>query len=101
MTKAVGSTHTMACDHRFRRSFGKGRQGSARTYAIKCKMVEKPFFFFFFTLQHRCLQAWAYQDTTRVVGKPYVSNLEMENHLLAMPRHQLFSTGASALQTRF
>ena len=30
MTKAVGSTQTMACDHRFRRSLGKGRQRFAR-----------------------------------------------------------------------
>ena len=54
---------------------------------------------------HRCLQAWAYQGNAQAVGAPYTSdfinnrphynrNNAIENHLLAMPRHSLFSIGA-------
>ena len=38
MTKAAGSTQSMACDHSFQQSFGKGRQRFARTCTItSCK----------------------------------------------------------------
>ena len=61
-------------------------------------------------LPHRCLQAWAYQGNARVDDASRTSDLgftivenslfeHVEDHLLAMPGHTSFSTGASVLPT--
>ena len=59
-------------------------------------------------LHHRCLQAWAYQGNAQVGDASRISDLgftivgnslskHLEDHLLAMPGHTSFSTGATGL----